>query len=53
MKKNAIELRFLDSCRFMSSSLEKLSGYSYLSDNYLLTVKSIYQTPNEFSLMKL
>ena len=34
----------------MSSSLEKLAGY--LSDNDLLTVKSIYQTSNELCLMK-
>ena len=34
----------------MPSSLAKL--VAYLSDNVLLTVKSIYQTPNEFSLMK-
>lgn len=49
-EKKTTELRFLDSFRFMPSSLEKLA--SYLSDDDLTTVKSIYQTHNEFSLMK-
>ena len=47
---DTIELRFLDSFRFMPSSLEKLAGY--LSDSDLITVKSIYQNDNEFNLMK-
>ena len=50
MKKNTIGTRFLDSCRFIPSSLEKLAAY--LPNNDLLTVKSIYQNPNVLYLMK-
>ncbi|XP_037806202.1 uncharacterized protein LOC119600179 [Lucilia sericata] len=49
-EKDTIELRFLDSFRFMASSLEKLA--SYLSDDDLNIVKSVYSNSNEFSLMK-
>ena len=49
-EKNTVELRFLDSCRFMPWSLEKLA--EYLTDNDLLTENSIYPTPNELCLMK-
>ncbi|XP_065370870.1 uncharacterized protein LOC135963015 [Calliphora vicina] len=49
-EKDTFELRFLDSLRFMPSSLEKLANY--LSDCDLITIKSIYQNDNEFNLMK-
>ncbi|XP_059221314.1 uncharacterized protein LOC131995971 isoform X1 [Stomoxys calcitrans] len=46
----SIEIRFLDSCKFMASSLEKLAGY--LSDEDFNAVKSTFVNDSEFNLMK-
>lgn len=48
--KNTIELRFLDSFRFMPLGLESLA--SYLDDSDLNVVSSIYNNENEFALMR-
>lgn len=44
------ELRFLDSFRFMPSSLDNLAGY--LNDNSLKTVSSFFPEKEEFKLVK-
>lgn len=49
-EKDTIELRFLDSYRFMASSLDQLAGF--LSDDDLKTIKSVCLNDNEFDLMK-
>nr|XP_032289060.1 uncharacterized protein LOC116649904 [Drosophila virilis] len=49
-KNEFIELRFLDSFRFMPSSLDSLA--SYLSDSDLCTVKLFFEKPEEFQLVK-
>nr|XP_036677496.1 uncharacterized protein LOC118878575 [Drosophila suzukii]XP_036677497.1 uncharacterized protein LOC118878575 [Drosophila suzukii] len=45
-----LELRFLDSFRFMSSSLDSLA--SYLKEENLTTIKSFFTDPNKFQMVK-
>lgn len=45
-----LELRFLDSFKFMSASLDKLSNYLHNDD--FKTLKSIYSNDLEFNLLK-
>lgn len=47
---NKIELRFLDTLRFMAASLDSLA--SYLSDDDLYCVRKHFSNPNEFDLVK-
>jgi len=45
-----LELRFLDSFRFMSSSLDSLA--SYLKEENLTTIKSFFTESNKFQMVK-
>jgi len=45
-----LELRFLDSFRFMSSSLDSLA--SYLKEENLTTMKSFFTDSNKFQVVK-
>ena len=45
-----IQLRFIDSCRFMASSLEKLAGN--LDDDQCKNLRKFYDDEEQFKLMR-